>query len=79
MEEGGRGKSKTKVKPKKYNGLLEWILEREGHEFLVAVDRSYIHDKFNIVGLKEKFMKELNVKPDNLSDKDFNRFIKHLY
>jgi len=29
----------VKTKAKKYHGMLEWILEREGHEFLIAVDR----------------------------------------
>ncbi len=37
-----------KEKAKKYAGLLEWILERDGHEFLVAVPRSFIKDKFNL-------------------------------
>ena len=26
-------------KGKRYHGLLEWILDRDGHEFLVDVDR----------------------------------------
>jgi hypothetical protein len=44
-------------------------LNREGHEFLVAVDREYIIDKFNHYGLREKFMKELNTSQENLSEK----------
>ena len=33
---------KRPTKAKKYNGLLEWVLDQEGHEFLVEVDRSFI-------------------------------------
>jgi len=40
-------------KGKRFKGLLEWILDRDGHEFLCEVDRSYLRDKFNIIGLKE--------------------------
>lgn len=31
--------------------MLEWILDRDGHEFLIQVDRSFIKDKFNLTGL----------------------------
>lgn len=55
------------VKKHHYNGLLEWILERDGHEFLVEVDREYIIDKFNHVGLCEKFVNDLNIPKDNMS------------
>ena len=34
--------SKKKTKAKSYRGLLEWVLEQEGHEFLVDIDRSFI-------------------------------------
>lgn len=68
-----------KEKAKKYDGLLEWILERDGHEFLVPVPRSFIKDKFNLQGLKEKFMKDLNHKDDRNMDAKFNQYIKHLY
>jgi hypothetical protein len=44
------------VKNHQFNGLLEWILEREGHDFLIDVDREYIRDAFNHTGLMEKFM-----------------------
>lgn len=37
--------TKKKVKPKKFKGLLEWVLEQEGHEFLVDVDRNFIKNK----------------------------------
>lgn len=59
--------------------MLEWILEREGHEFLIAVDRQFIKEKINLVGLKEKFIKELNGKDDEIFDKRFKQYIKHLY
>lgn len=36
-----------------YKGLLEWILDRDGHELLCEVDRAFLRDKFNIAGLKE--------------------------
>ena len=40
-------------KGKRYSGLLEWILDRDGHELLCEVDRAYLRDKFNMIGLKE--------------------------
>jgi hypothetical protein len=46
--------SKRKVKAKRFRGLLEWVMEQEGHEFLVDIDRSFIKNKLNLVGLKEK-------------------------
>lgn len=44
-----------KLKAKRYKGLLEWICDREGHEFLVEVDRTYIRDPMNHIGLMNKF------------------------
>ena len=42
-------------KGKSYKGLLEWILDRDGHELLCEVDRGFLRDKFNTIGLKEQF------------------------
>lgn len=50
-----------KLKAKRYKGMLEWILDRDGHEFLVAVDRSFIRDESNLVGLAEKMADDLNM------------------
>ena len=58
-----------KAKAKRFNGLLEWIIERDSHEFLVAVDRKFIKDKFNHIGLYKKFLDEAHVKEENLSEK----------
>jgi hypothetical protein len=44
MKQDSTGTSKKIVKKHRFNGLLEWILEREGHEFLIEVDREYIRD-----------------------------------
>jgi hypothetical protein len=60
---------KRQLKPKKFNGLLEWVLQQEGHEFLVDIDRSYIKNKENLIGLKEKLKEELNMKEDQLDDR----------
>ena len=49
------------MKAKRYKGMLEWILDREGHDFLVAVDRSFIRDEANLVGLAEKMSEDLNI------------------
>ena len=54
---------------KKYAGLLEWILDRDGHEFLVQVDREFLRDKLNFIGLKEQFMTQLNIPKEKLTDK----------
>ena len=51
-----------KVKAKKYKGLLEWILDQDGHEYMVDVDRAFIKDKMNLIGLKEKLAIEFNSK-----------------
>ena len=40
-------------KGKRYNGLLEWILDRDGHEFLCDVDRAFLRDNTNLIGLKK--------------------------
>lgn len=48
-------------KGKRYKGLLEWICDREGHEFMIEVDRSYIRNSFNHTGLMKKFYEELNI------------------
>jgi hypothetical protein len=58
---------------------LEWILAREGNEFLVEIDRSFIKNKFNLIGLKEKFREELNMKDSQFNDESFNMMVKHLY
>jgi len=60
-----------KAKAKRYNGLLEWITEREGHDFLVQIERSFSRDKFNLIGLYRRFLDELNVKEESLSEKQF--------
>ena len=53
-----------KIKAKRYKGLIEWICDREGHEFLIDVDRSYIRNPMNHFDLKEKFFEELNIQCD---------------
>ena len=44
-------------------------MDREGHEFLVEVDREFIKDKFNIYGIREKFYEELNIPKENMNEK----------
>lgn len=41
----------NKVKAKRYKGLLEWICDREGHEFLVEIERNWLKDPLNLIGL----------------------------
>lgn len=48
--------SKAKTPAKKYNGLIEWILDREGHEYLVEIDRSYLKDRQNLRWLDKKLV-----------------------
>jgi hypothetical protein len=38
---------------------MEWILERDGHEFLVDVDRAFIREVNNLVGVREQFISEV--------------------
>ena len=44
-------------------------MDRGGQEFLVKVDREFIRDKFNYHGLREKFIEELNISEDNMSER----------
>ena len=69
-----------KIKAKRYKGLLEWICDREGHEFLVEIDRSYIRNPMNHTGLMKKFFEELNIQVDKSQQKSrFDLYLKHLY
>ena len=43
---------KRTMKQKRYKGLLEWVLDQDGHDFLVEVDRSFIKNKENLIGLE---------------------------
>lgn len=61
--------SKAKTPAKRYNGLIEWILDREGHDFLVDIDRAYLKDKSNFTWLGKKLVEELNLKEDQNLDK----------
>lgn len=58
---------------------MEWVLDQEGHDYLVDVDRAFIKNKENLVGLKEKIQDELNMKEEQLDDSQFTQYIKHLY
>ena len=49
-----------KVSPVKFNGLLEWIVQQDGHEFLVEVNRSFIKDKLNLIGIREQLCRDLD-------------------
>ena len=49
-----------KVSPVKFNGLLEWIVQQDGHEFLVEVDRAFIKDKLNLIGIREQLCRDLD-------------------
>ena len=60
-----------KIKWKRHKGLLEWICDRDGHEFLVDIERSFIRNKFNLIGIKEKLFEELNIECDK-EDTDNN-------
>jgi len=71
--------SKAKTPAKRYNGLIEWILDREGHDFLVDIDRAYLKDKSNFTWLGKKLVEELNLKEDQNLDKQVNTFLRHLY
>lgn len=66
MSDGGHP-GKQKVKAKRFKGLLEWILDREGNEYLVEVDRGYLKDKQNLTGIKEQFQQSLGPS-DEISD-----------
>jgi hypothetical protein len=52
LDEDFNNPKKIIKKGKRYNGLLEWVLDRDGHEFLVDIDRSFIRDSTNLIGLK---------------------------
>ena len=66
-------------KGKRYDGLLEWIVDREGHEFLVEIDRKFLLDKFNLQGIREQFAEEQNIPGESISERHFSMYVKHLY
>lgn len=55
-----------KLRARRYKGMLEWILDREGHEFLVQVDRSFIRNEENLFGLMDRINKEMSISKDLL-------------
>lgn len=60
--------------------MLEWILDREGHEFLVHVDRSFIRNEENLYGLLERVNKEMNISKEVLIKQNkFQLYVRHLY
>ena len=69
-----------KIKAKKYKGMLEWILDREGHDFLVAVDRNWMRNEENLHGLVDKVVEELNIPKEILIKQGrFSLYLRHLY
>jgi len=36
-------------------GWIQWFLSLEDHEFFLEIDREFILDKFNLIGLKKLF------------------------
>ena len=66
-------------KAKRFKGLLEWVVDQEGHNYMCEVDRSFIKNKENLIGLKEKMKEELQSKDNTIDDKQFNLYIRHLY
>ena len=46
---------------------------------MVDIDRSYIKNKENLIGLKEKWQDEMNMKEEVFDERQFNQYIRHLY
>lgn len=67
IEFDNKGKKIIK-KGKRFHGLLEWILDREGHEYMVEVDRAFLRDNSNLVGLKKYFTASLSIPNGKLTD-----------
>ena len=40
---------------KQFNGWIQWFLSQEDHEFLVEIERDFIGDKMNLLGLRDHF------------------------
>ena len=68
-----------KVKNKKYKGIMEWILDREGHEFLVQIDRNFLRDEENLHDLIDKLSEELQISKSTLKKGRFSLYLRHLY
>jgi hypothetical protein len=54
-------------------------LDREGHEFLVHVDRNFIKDQRELYGLHKILKEELSNSNESLKKSKFNMYLKHLY
>lgn len=39
-------------------GWIQWFLSLEDHEFLLEIDKEFIEDKMNLIGIRESFSKE---------------------
>jgi hypothetical protein len=46
---------------------------------LVEIDRKFLMDKFNLFGIREKFIEDQNIPAENISECHFKMYIKHLY
>ena len=71
--------TKRKEKAKRYPGLLEWIQDREGHEYLTDIDRSFLKNESNHHGIREKMISEMNLKKSEMTEKQFKYYLRHLY
>ena len=34
---------------------VEWLIQLDGHDYLIEVDPNFIKNKFNLFGLKKQF------------------------
>lgn len=46
----------SKMPPAKlYNGWMQWFISLEDHDFLLEIDKDFINDKMNLIGLRDHF------------------------
>ncbi len=69
---------KEQMREKRVNGLLEWIMDGNGFECLVQVDRKFLASQSNFYGLRSQIIRNLNKDPKQYSEKYFALIIKHL-
>mmetsp|Transcript_10014 Transcript_10014/g.15190 ORF Transcript_10014/g.15190 Transcript_10014/m.15190 type:complete len:158 (+) Transcript_10014:674-1147(+) len=69
---------KEQMREKRINGLLEWIMDGNGFECLVSVDREFIATKSNLHGMRTQIIKNLHKDAKQYTEKYFDLIIKHL-
>ena len=54
QENGDSSSEHLEVEGLTEGGWIQWFCSIDGNEFLVEIDEQFIHDQFNLYGIKHK-------------------------